>query len=195
MKKISYALGLNIAHNLKSAKINEIDVDSFSKAIADKLLEKEQEITDQEAQQILNDFFTKKEQEANKAVIAEGAEFLAKKEQETGVVKLNSGLLYKVINEGNGQTPKATDKVKCHYEGTLIDGTVFDSSYKRGQAATFPVNGVIQGWVEALQLMKEGAKWELYIPYNLAYGAQGAGQLIGPYSTLIFTVELISIEK
>lgn len=195
MKKISYALGLNIAHNLKSAKINEIDVDSFSKAIADKLLEKEQEITDQEAQQILNDFFTKKEQEANKAVIAEGAEFLAKKEQETGVVKLNSGLLYKVINEGNGQTPKATDKVNCHYEGTLIDGTVFDSSYKRGQAATFPVNGVIQGWVEALQLMKEGAKWELYIPYNLAYGAQGAGQLIGPYSTLIFTVELISIEK
>ncbi len=195
MKKISYALGLNIAHNLKSAKINEIDVDSFSKAIADKLLEKEQEITDQEAQQILNDFFTKKEQEANKAVIAEGAEFLAKKEQETGVVKLNSGLLYKVINEGNGQKPKATDKVKCHYEGTLIDGTVFDSSYKRGQAATFPVNGVIQGWVEALQLMKEGAKWELYIPYNLAYGAQGAGQLIGPYSTLIFTVELISIEK
>ena len=127
------------------------------------------------------------------AAIEQGKAFLEKKKKRAGVVTLPSGLQYEVINEGTGKKPKATDQVRCHYEGTLVDGTLFDSSIKRGQPAVFGVNQVIPGWVEALQLMPEGAKWKLYIPSDLAYGAQGAGEMIPPHSTLIFEVELLEI--
>ena len=130
--------------------------------------------------------------EANKQ---EGEAFLAQNKNREGVTTLPSGLQYMVLQEGNGASPGPTDKVTTHYHGTLIDGTVFDSSYERGQPATFPVNGVISGWTEALQRMQEGAKWRLFLPANLAYGAQGAGEDIGPNATLIFDVELISVNK
>ena len=124
---------------------------------------------------------------------AAGEKFLAENAKKEGVVTLPSGLQYEVLVEGNGKQPKATDRVQCHYEGTLIDGTVFDSSIRRGEPAVFGVSQVIAGWVEALQLMKEGAKWRLYIPQNMAYGAHGAGEQIPPYSALVFDVELIKV--
>jgi FKBP-type peptidyl-prolyl cis-trans isomerase FklB len=127
--------------------------------------------------------------------LKDGETFLAENGKKEGVKTLASGLQYKVVKAGTGKTPKATDTVKVHYNGTLVDGTVFDSSIQRGEPASFPVNQVIAGWTEALQLMKEGDKWQLYIPAKLAYGEQGAGGKIGPNSTLIFDVELLSIEK
>ena len=159
---------------------------------------KQPEIDLKEAQELLNKFFTKLEEEA-KAQFAqvreEGEKFLAENAKRANVVTLPSGLQYEIITETIGQKPVATDKVKVHYHGTLIDGTVFDSSVRRGEPATFGVTQVIQGWVEALQLMPVGSKWKLYIPYNLAYGENGAGQMIAPYSTLIFEVELLEIVK
>jgi FKBP-type peptidyl-prolyl cis-trans isomerase FklB len=138
-------------------------------------------------------FFGKlQEEQAGKAVEA-GTKFLAENAKNEAVVSLESGLQYEIVTEGNGAIPKDTDSVKCHYHGTLIDGTVFDSSVSRGEPAVFPVNGVIKGWVEALQLMPLGSKWKLYVPSDLAYGAQGAGNLIGPHTTLIFEVELLEI--
>ena len=154
-----------------------------------------QSLTDQEAQQLVNNFIQKQQEEATRAIREEGERFLAENAKKEGVTVLPSGLQYTVITEGTGAQPLATDRVKCHYEGTLTNGQVFDSSYRRGEPAVFPLNGVIPGWTEGVQLMKEGAKYRFFIPYNLAYGEQGAGQAIPPYAALIFDVELISIEK
>ena len=181
MDKFSYAIGLGIGQNLLSMGAKGIEVDDFAQAIKDVLEGNKTAISHAEARDIVNS-------------IEQGKQFLEENKQRPGVVTLPSGLQYEVINEGNvGKYAKATDQVKCHYEGTLVDGTLFDSSIKRGQPAVFGVNQVIPGWVEALQLMPEGAKWKLYIPSDLAYGAQGAGEMIPPHSTLIFEVELLEI--
>ena len=194
MKKVSYALGMSIANNIMASGVNGLDVEEFVKAITTYMAGEEPAMTPAEAQQVLNDYFTKLQEEQTAALKAEGEAFLAQNAKNEGVVTLPSGLQYKVLKSGNGATPKASDSVECHYEGRLISGTVFDSSYQRGETATFGVTQVIAGWVEALQLMKEGDKWQLYIPYNLAYGERGAGAQIPPYSTLIFDVELVKVK-
>ena len=194
MDKVSYALGMSIANNIMASGVNGLDVEEFVKAITTYMAGEEPAMTPAEAQQVLNDYFTKLQEEQTAALKAEGEAFLAQNAKNEGVVTLPSGLQYKVLKSGNGATPKASDSVECHYEGRLISGTVFDSSYQRGETATFGVTQVIAGWVEALQLMKEGDKWQLYIPYNLAYGERGAGAQIPPFATLIFDVELIKVK-
>ncbi|WP_276878824.1 FKBP-type peptidyl-prolyl cis-trans isomerase [Bacteroides heparinolyticus] len=194
MDKFSYAIGLGIGQNLLSMGAKGIAVDDFAQAIKDVLEGNQTAISHTEARDIVNKYFAEMEEKINTANIEQGQQFLEENKKRPGVVTLPSGLQYEVINEGTvGRYAKATDKVECHYEGTLIDGTLFDSSIKRGQPAVFGVNQVIPGWVEALQLMPEGAKWKLYIPGDLAYGAQGAGEMIPPHSTLIFEVELLKI--
>ncbi|WP_300814883.1 FKBP-type peptidyl-prolyl cis-trans isomerase [uncultured Bacteroides sp.] len=194
MDKFSYAIGLGIGQNLLGMGARGIEVDDFARAIKDVLEGKPTEITHTEARDIVNKYFEELEQKINAGNIEAGKKFLEENGKRPGVVTLPSGLQYEVINEGKtGTYAKITDQVQCHYEGTLIDGTLFDSSIKRGQPATFGVNQVIPGWVEALQLMPEGAKWKLYIPSDLAYGAQGAGEMIPPHSTLVFEVELLKI--
>ena len=193
MDKFSYAIGLGIGQNLLSMGAQGINVEDFAQAIADVLNRKETAISHNEAREIVNKYFAELEEKMNAENIDKGQAFLAENAQKEGVVTLPSGLQYEVITEGNGKKPSATDRVKCHYEGTLIDGTLFDSSIKRGQPAVFGVNQVIKGWVEALQLMGEGSKWRLYIPSELGYGAQQAGEMIPPHSTLIFDVELIEV--
>ena len=194
MEKVSYALGMSIANNIMASGVNGLDVEEFVKAITTYMAGEEPAMTPAEAQQVLNDYFTKLQEEQTAALKAEGEAFLAQNAKNEGVVTLPSGLQYKVLKSGNGATPKASDSVECHYEGRLISGTVFDSSYQRGETATFGVTQVIAGWVEALQLMKEGDKWQLFIPYNLAYGERGAGAQIPPFATLIFDVELIKVK-
>ncbi|MDE6179734.1 MAG: FKBP-type peptidyl-prolyl cis-trans isomerase, partial [Phocaeicola sp.] len=164
-----------------------------AQAIKDVLDRKETAISHNEAREIVNKYFEELEAKMNAENIEKGKSFLEENAKRPGVITLPSGLQYEVITEGNGKKPSATDRVKCHYEGTLIDGTLFDSSIKRGEPAIFGVNQVIKGWVEALQLMTEGAKWKLFIPSELAYGAQQAGEMIPPHSTLIFEVELIEV--
>lgn len=194
MDKFSYAIGLGIGQNLLSMGAKGIAVDDFAQAIKDVLEGNQTAISHTEARDIVNKYFAEMEEKMNAANIEQGQQFLEENKKRPGVVTLPSGLQYEVINEGTvGRYAKATDKVECQYEGTLIDGTLFDSSIKRGQPAVFGVNQVIPGWVEALQLMPEGAKWKLYIPGELAYGAQGAGEMIPPHSTLIFEVELLKI--
>ena len=194
MDKFSYAIGLGIGQNLLSMGAKGIEVDDFAQAIKDILEGNKTAISHAEARDIVNKYFAELEEKMNAASIEQGVQFLEENKKRPNVVTLPSGLQYEVINEGKvGTYVKATDQVKCHYEGTLIDGTLFDSSIKRGQPAVFGVNQVIPGWVEALQLMPEGAKWKLYIPSDLAYGAQGAGEMIPPHSTLIFEVELLEI--
>ncbi|AVM57774.1 peptidylprolyl isomerase [Bacteroides heparinolyticus] len=194
MDKFSYAIGLGIGQNLLSMGAKGIAVDDFAQAIKDVLEGNQTAISHTEARDIVNKYFAEMEEKMNAANIEQGQQFLEENKKRPGVVTLPSGLQYEVINEGTvGRYAKATDKVECQYEGTLIDGTLFDSSIKRGQPAVFGVNQVIPGWVEALQLMPEGAKWKLYIPGDLAYGAQGAGEMIPPHSTLIFEVELLKI--
>lgn len=193
MEKFSYGLGMGIGQNLLSMGVNEIAIDDFVKGIKDVLSGNKTEMTHAEAQKVVSNHFQKLAEEAYAKVKEAGEKFLAENKEREGVVTLPSGLQYKVINEGNGKQPKATDRVQCHYEGTLIDGSVFDSSIRRGEPAVFGVSQVIPGWVEALQLMSEGAKWRLYIPQELAYGAHGAGEHIPPYSALIFDVELIKV--
>ena len=194
MDKVSYALGMSIANNIMASGVNGLNVEEFVKAITTYMAGDEPAMTPAEAQQVLNDYFTKLQEEQTAALKAEGEAFLAQNAKNEGVVTLPSGLQYKVLKSGNGATPKASDSVECHYEGRLISGTVFDSSYQRGETATFGVTQVIAGWVEALQLMKEGDKWQLFIPYNLAYGERGAGAQIPPFATLIFDVELIKVK-
>ena len=194
MDKFSYAIGLGIGQNLLSMGAKGIAVDDFAQAIKDVLEGNQTAISHTEARDIVNKYFAELEEKMNAANIEAGKKFLEENKKREGVVTLPSGLQYEVITEGNvGRYAKATDQVQCHYESTLIDGTLFDSSIKRGQPATFGVNQVIPGWVEALQLMPEGAKWKLYIPSDLAYGAQGAGEMIPPHSTLVFEVELQKI--
>ena len=193
MDKFSYAIGLGIGQNLLSMGAQGINVEDFAQAIADVLNRKETAISHNEAREIVNKYFAELEAKMNAENIEMGKAFLAENAKKEGVVTLPSGLQYEVITEGNGKKPSATDRVKCHYEGTLIDGTLFDSSIKRGQPAVFGVNQVIQGWVEALQLMTEGSKWRLFIPSELGYGAQQAGEMSPPHSTLIFEVELIEV--
>jgi len=193
MDKFSYAIGLGIGQNLLSMGAQNIDVDDFANAIKSVLNGEEPAISHTEAREIVNKYFAELEAKMSAANIETGATFLEENKKKENVVTLPSGLQYEVITEGNGKKAKATDQVKCHYEGTLIDGTLFDSSVKRGEPAVFGVNQVIPGWVEALQLMPEGSKWRLYIPSDLAYGARGAGEMIPPHSTLIFDVELIQV--
>ena len=192
MDKFSYGLGLGIAQQLSQMGA-EISVDDFAQAIRDVVEGKETAISFAEAQQIVNAHFAEMEKQAHAAAIEQGEMFLKMNKERTGVVTLESGLQYEVLSSGTGRKPKATDRVRCHYEGRLVDGTLFDSSVQRGEPAVFGVNQVIAGWVEALQLMSEGDKWKLYIPYNLGYGEQGAGGAIPPYSTLVFEVELLEV--
>ncbi len=193
MDKISYALGLGIGQQLKSMNIAGFCIDDFMKSISDVMNEQPTAMTAREAQVMLNDYFEKKAREDSQKAIAEGAAFLEENGKRQGVVTTKSGLQYEVLTEGTGRSPKATDKVRCHYEGHLINGDVFDSSYQRNQPADFGLNQVIPGWTEGVQLMKEGAKYRFFIPYLLGYGEQGAGSSIPPYSTLIFDVELIKV--
>lgn len=193
MDKFSYSIGLGIGQNLKGMGTNDLNVEDFAQAVKDVLTGAEPAISHIEARQIVNEYFEKLEARLNAENIEKGKAFLEENKKNPNVKVLPSGLQYEVIREGNGKKPKATDQVRCHYEGTLIDGTMFDSSIKRGQPAVFGVNQVIKGWVEALQLMSEGSKWKLYIPSELAYGANGAGEMIPPHSTLIFEVELLEV--
>ncbi len=193
MDKLSYALGLVIGHNLNGMGVQNINNADFAQAVADVLAGNPTALTDAEAQKIVTEFLQKQEEEKGKEAREAGEAFLADNATKEGVVVLPSGLQYLVLEEGNGKKPAATDQVKCHYEGRLIDGTVFDSSYRRGEPATFPLNGVIAGWTEGLQLMGEGAKYRLFIPYNMAYGTRGAGASIPPYAALVFDVELIEV--
>lgn len=200
MDKASYALGLGIGHQLKGMGGSKLNIDDFAQAIKDVIQGKEPQMSMKEAQIVANTFIQEAEKENQKLKEEAGAKFkaygeqyLAENAKKDGVKVTKNGLQYEVLNEGTGKSPKATDSVKCHYEGRLIDGTVFDSSYRRGTPATFPLNGVIAGWTEGLQLMKEGAKYRFHIPYNLAYGANGAGESIPPYSALVFDVELLGV--
>lgn len=195
MEKVSYSLGVSVAKSVKAQGLEEINSDAVAQAFSDVFEGKDLAITEEEAGQILQDYFTKLAGKAQEANVSAGKEFLAENAKRDGVITTASGLQYEVLTAGEGDSPKETDQVSVHYHGTLIDGSVFDSSVERGQPATFPVNGVIAGWVEALQLMNTGAKFKLFIPSELAYGERGAGQMIGPNSTLIFEVELLSIEK
>ncbi len=201
MDKVSYALGLGIGRQLAQMGADGLDINDFAQAIKDILAGREPQVSDAEAQAIVSDFFAQQEAKQRAAAAEKykdskekGEQWLADNAKKEGVVTLPSGLQYQVLREGNGRQPKATDAVKCHYEGLLIDGTVFDSSYQRGEPATFPLNDVIKGWTEGLQLMKEGAKFRFFIPYTLAYGERGAGQSIPPFAALIFDVELIEVQ-
>lgn len=199
---VSYAIGSTFGKNI-SNDLPEINLEAFNQAINDEMdTSITSKIDPMMGQQIIQDFFSKKqksqqveEKTSFESVIAEGEKFLSNNSQREGVVTLESGLQYEILIEGNGLKPILTDKVETHYHGTLLDGTVFDSSVDRGETVSFPVGGVIPGWTEALQLMPAGSKWKLYIPFNLAYGEKGAGPTIGPYSTLIFEVELIAINN
>ena len=195
MNKISYALGLGIAQQLKSMGIEDFSVEDFSQSVSDILSGKTPAMTSREAQELLSEYFQKKQKEQAQKAIAEGRDFLEANAKREGVVQTKSGLQYEVLSEGKGErSPKATDTVLCHYEGRRVSGKVFDSSYERNQPAEFCLNQVIPGWTEGLQLMSEGAKYRFYIPYLLGYGEQGAGPSIPPYSTLIFDVELIKVK-
>ena len=201
MDKVSYALGLGIGQQLLQMGASDLNIDDFADAIRDVIAGNKLKVSNKDAQGIVENYFKEKETKLNaeraaKGKVAKeaGEQYLKTNASNEGVVTLPSGLQYKVLNEGNGRKPKATDNVVCHYEGFLIDGTVFDSSYQRGEPATFPLNQVITGWTEGLQLMQEGAKYRFFIPYRLGYGENGAGTLIPPYSTLIFDVELIEVK-
>ncbi|MCF0183548.1 MAG: FKBP-type peptidyl-prolyl cis-trans isomerase [Bacteroidaceae bacterium] len=193
MDKVSYALGLGIGQQLKSMVGAEFVLGDFTRAISDVIEGRELAVSHRDAQALLNAYFQEKQASEGKAAKEAGAKFLAENAKKEGVVTTKSGLQYKVLAEGTGRAPKATDKVRCHYEGFLIDGTVFDSSVQRGEPADFPLQGVIAGWTEGLQLMKEGGKTRFFIPYMLAYGEGGAGSSIPPFATLIFDVELIKV--
>ena len=193
MDKVSYALGMSIGHQLQQMNATDLNISDFAQAITD-VFNGDAKLTDADAQAAVQDFFNRKAEEQAKAAKAEGENFLAENAKKEGVKTLPSGLQYKVLREGDGRKPSATDQVECHYEGTLINGQVFDSSYRRGETATFGLNQVIKGWTEGLQLMQEGAKYRFFIPYNLAYGEHGAGQQIPPFSALVYDVELIEVK-
>lgn len=193
MDKYSYGLGLGIAQNLLSMGADDLKLDDFVQALKDVFEGKQPAMSFAEAQKVVSAHFEEIQKQAAAAAIEQGEMFLKMNKERPGVVTLKSGLQYEVLKSGNGRQPKATNQVRCHYEGRLVDGTLFDSSIQRGEPAVFGVNQVIQGWVEALQLMREGDKWKLFIPYQLGYGEQGAGNAIPPYSTLVFEVELLKV--
>jgi len=201
MDKISYALGHNIGHQLLNMGMDSsFSPEDFAAGVADTLSGKGLQMPEDELHQVLHEFFDNLEQrqraaaeEQGKQAKVDGERFLAENAKRGEVKTTPSGLQYEVLNEGNGRQPKASDTVRCHYHGTLIDGTVFDSSYQRGAPIDFALRQVIAGWTEGLQLMKEGAKYRFYIPYHLAYGEQGAGDVIPPFSTLVFDVELLEV--
>ena len=198
--KVSYALGIGIGHQLANMGGSELNIDDFAQAVKDVLTGQELKVKSSEAQRIVQEYFAQQEekinrqrQEAGKVHKEQGEKYLAENAKKDGIVTLPSGLQYQVLKEGNGRKPTAKDSVKCHYEGFLIDGTVFDSSVQRGEPAVFGLQQVIAGWTEGLQLMQEGAKYRFFIPYRLAYGEGGAGSSIPPYAALIFDVELIQV--
>ncbi|MBR4773481.1 MAG: FKBP-type peptidyl-prolyl cis-trans isomerase [Bacteroidales bacterium] len=201
MDKLSYALGHNIGHQLIGMGLKEsLNVEDYAAAIADVLQGRQPKMSHEEVHEVLEHYFAELEErqqaeaaERGKAAKSEGEAFLKENAQKAGVTVTPSGLQYEVVKEGTGRQPKASDTVRCHYEGTLIDGTVFDSSYRRGMPAEFGLRQVIAGWTEGVQLMKEGSVFKFYIPYNLAYGEHGAGADIPPYAALIFVVELIKV--
>ncbi|MBQ8806895.1 MAG: FKBP-type peptidyl-prolyl cis-trans isomerase [Bacteroidaceae bacterium] len=201
MDKLSYALGLGIGQQLKQMGLkDDLKIEDFAQSITDILNDNELKVSNAEAQALVNAYFQQMEErmqkenaEKGKKALEEGRVFLENNGKRPEVTTTKSGLQYEILKEGNGKHPKATDKVRCHYEGTLIDGTVFDSSYQRNEPAVFGLNQVITGWTEGVQLMGEGAKYRFYIPYLLAYGEGGAGASIPPYSTLIFDVELLEV--
>ncbi len=200
MDKVSYSLGIGIGRQLAQMGANELNIDDFAQAIKDVLAAGTLKVDEREAQKTVQDFFEQQEkkqrqkaEEAGKAAREAGEKYLSENAKKEGVTTTASGLQYMVISEGSGKQPKATDKVKCHYEGMLTDGTLFDSSIQRGEPAVFGLNQVISGWTEGLQLMKEGAKYRFFIPYHLGYGERGAGASIPPYAALIFDVELIEV--
>jgi len=200
MDKVSYALGLGIGQQLAQMGAQELDINDFAQAIKDVISGAELKVQHREAQQIVQEYFAQQEQKLNaqraeqgKAQKVAGEKYLQENAKKEGVITTKSGLQYKVLSEGSGKQPTAKDTVMCHYEGFLIDGTVFDSSVQRGEPATFPLQQVIAGWTEGLQLMKEGAKYRFFIPYRLGYGEGGAGASIPPFATLIFDVELIQV--
>lgn len=200
MDKVSYALGLGIGRQLQDLCGEDLNINDFTQAVRDLLTGNHLAIDEIEGQQLVIEFLQRRdaERKSEQAKLGEaakraGEEYLEKNAARSGVTVLPSGLQYEVVHEGTGRKPKATDSVKCHYEGTLVDGTVFDSSRRRGEPAVFPLNGVIRGWTEGLQLMQEGAVYRFFIPYNLAYGENGAGASIPPYAALVFEVELIEV--
>ena len=200
MDKVSYALGLGIGQQLAQMGASELNIDDFALAIKDVIAGNELKVQHRDAQRIVQEYFAKQEQKINaqraeqgKVHKEAGEKYLAENAKKEGVVTLPSGLQYQVLKEGNGKKPTAKDTVMCHYEGFLIDGTVFDSSVQRGEPATFPLQQVIAGWTEGLQLMQEGAKYRFFIPYRLAYGEGGAGSSIPPFAALVFDVELIEV--
>ncbi|MBR1929257.1 MAG: FKBP-type peptidyl-prolyl cis-trans isomerase [Paludibacteraceae bacterium] len=194
MDKISYALGLSLGQNLLGSGVKSLNFQDLALGVADVMKMNEPKISYQEAQQLLNKYFQELQEEVSRVEKERGQQFLEENKKRPGVKVTASGLQYEVLDATIGMKPKATDKVRVHYEGSLIDGTIFDSSYKRGESITFGLNQVIKGWTEGLQLMSIGSKYKFFIPYQLGYGAQGAGNSIPPYATLIFTVELLGIE-
>lgn len=200
MDKLSYALGIGIGSQLAGMGAKGLNIDDFAQAVKDVISGTPLKVNNAEAQSLVQAFFQEQEgkqraaaAEAGKVAKAAGESFLAENAKKEGVVVLPSGLQYQVLKEGNGKKPSSTDQVKCHYEGTLIDGTIFDSSYQRNEPATFGLNQVIAGWTEGVQLMSEGAKYRFFIPYNLAYGERGAGAQIPPFAALVFDVELLKV--
>jgi FKBP-type peptidyl-prolyl cis-trans isomerase FklB len=194
-QKVSYIFGIQVGQNMQQEGV-DLDIEAFKAGVADMLAGKQPALQQEEAQRVIQEFQAKKAEELAKVMNEKQAQakaFMEENAKKEGVKTTESGLQYEIIKEGDGATPTANDKVIAHYKGTLIDGTVFDSSYDRGEPATFPVTGVIQGWQETLQMMKEGAHWRIVVPANLAYGPRGAGQLIGPNETLVFEIELIAI--
>ncbi len=194
LDSVSYGIGISIAKNLQKDGLDNIDVDLLSKGLNDVFQENDLKVSQEEAMAVIQAYVGKAQEKKMAAAKEEGAKFLEENAKNEGVVVLPSGLQYMVLEEGDGPKPTGEDKVTTHYHGTLLDGTVFDSSVERGEPVSFAVNGVIPGWTEALQLMSVGSKWKLFIPSDLAYGDRGAGGQIGPNETLIFEVELISIE-
>lgn len=200
MDKTSYAVGLSIAQNMLQSGVRDLTIEDFVKGVQDTLEGKDPQVPFDEASELLDKYFRRidEERKAEQAAIGdafkkEGEDFLAANAKKEGVKQTASGLQYKVLVEGKGRQPEAISQVRCHYEGRFTDGTVFDSSYKRGEPAVFGLNQVIRGWTEGLQLMKEGSKYELYIPYQLGYGEEGAHGAIPPCAALVFTVELLEV--
>lgn len=191
--EVSYALGLSIGQNFKASGIKAITSEDFIAGLQDALAEREPQMTTERAREVINQLFMRLQQEESELNAAAGKEYQEIMRHKSGVVTLPSGLQYEIIKEGFGAKPKATDKVRVHYHGTLINGVVFDSSVERGEPAEFPLNAVIPGWTEILQLMPVGSKWRVVIPSELAYGSRGAGDVIRPDMTLIFEIELLDI--